>query len=71
MFNEKTLLEEIERVWGKHGAHAEVYRDMLKKVDQHKIANPTKSSTEECVHPYATFLEEKCRLHIVTNAIRS
>lgn len=33
LFNEKTLQEEIHRVWGAHGAHAEIYADLIKSRD--------------------------------------
>ncbi len=33
VFDEKALLAEIEKQWGKHGAHAEVMRELLKKLD--------------------------------------
>jgi hypothetical protein len=29
MFNEQKLQEEIERIWGPHGAHAYLYRCLL------------------------------------------
>ena len=29
LFNEQTLLSEIEKTWGKAGAHADVYRTLL------------------------------------------
>jgi hypothetical protein len=34
VFNEEKLRLEIASVWGDHGAHAEVYRDVLKQREQ-------------------------------------
>jgi hypothetical protein len=33
VFNEEKLHQEIASVWGEHGAHAEVYRDVLAQRD--------------------------------------
>lgn len=30
IFNEDSLLRDVQRVWGEHGAHAEVLRDLIK-----------------------------------------
>ena len=32
MFNEQSLYNDIVRVWGPHGAHAEVYKHICEKV---------------------------------------
>ena len=32
MFDENKLREEIIKVWGEHGAHCEVFDDMLKRL---------------------------------------
>lgn len=31
-FSEDTLLEEIEKIWGKYGAHADLYKYILKRL---------------------------------------
>lgn len=33
-FNEQTLYAEITKVWGHHGAHAEVFRAMQNEIDR-------------------------------------
>jgi len=32
VYNERWLQEQIEQTWGEHGAHAEVFGDILKKL---------------------------------------
>lgn len=32
IFNEEKLREEIIKIWGEHGAHCEIFDDMLKKI---------------------------------------
>lgn len=31
IFNEQSLYEDIVRVWGKYGAHAEIYQELCKR----------------------------------------
>ena len=33
MFNEQSLYDAIVSTWGEHGAHADVFRELLKKAD--------------------------------------
>jgi hypothetical protein len=38
IFDEQSLLTEVERVWGRHGAHYEVLNDLIKRsVDANEI----------------------------------
>ena len=36
VFDETTLEKEIHKIWGEAGAHADVYRELLKRNKQHK-----------------------------------
>jgi hypothetical protein len=37
MFDERKLYDEIVRIWGAYGAHAEVFRMMLAKMNGGKV----------------------------------
>ena len=34
VFDEQALRKEIEEHWGAHGAHAEVYNDLLRRIEE-------------------------------------
>ena len=42
MFNEQTLRSEIAKVWGEHGAHMDVYDELLKRA---ALSNPKEPET--------------------------
>ena len=46
MFNEITLQEEIEKMWGAYGAHAEVYQELLKRAQK-----PTANIVKDVITP--------------------
>lgn len=47
VFNEETLGEEIKKTWGEHGAHYEVYKELLKKANTNVIG----LDSCDCEHP--------------------
>lgn len=56
LFNEDTLRDEITRIWGEHGAHAEVYDAIRRNHERYRFIQRTscgnatggKGSDEEC-----------------------
>ena len=50
IFNEQALKKEIEDRWGKHGAHADVFNTMLKKIETLEKENEDiKTETLKCL----------------------
>jgi predicted metal-binding protein len=47
MFNEQTLLNDVEEKWGEYGAHAEVVRWMMNRI--HELTQAGQDLAEEII----------------------